>query len=94
MQEKQPGRPLGPIAESVLELLVSQSPLSVREISNELQLTINIAALTCQRLVMRGRIRVVRRIRQAGVNKPVAMYGLVRQLPQTVDYQCCYFRNS
>ena len=94
MQEKQPGRPLGPIAESVLELLHERHPLSAREISEALQLTLNIADLTCRRLESRGQIRTVERVRLAGVSKPVKRFAVVRHVQHASDFQYCYFRNT
>lgn len=80
MHEKIPGRPLGPIAESVLALLVERGPLTAREIAIALQLSNDAAKHTCQRLMNRDRIRVVARKRIAGVNKLVACYAITRQL--------------
>ncbi|ETF00942.1 hypothetical protein W822_20075 [Advenella kashmirensis W13003] len=80
MQEKLPGRPAGPIAESVLELLSEKGMLTVRQIADLLLLSLDTAKYTCSRLESRGLIRVVRRERLPGVNKPVAVYATVRRL--------------
>lgn len=92
MLEKQPGRPLGPIAESILELLASKHPLSAREIAYQLQLSVNAAEITCTRLVSRGRLRVVKKTRINGVNKPVSKYALVRQISSQATFSTAYFR--
>lgn len=92
MLEKQPGRPLGPIAESVLELLAEKSPLTAREIAFHLQLNINIAEKTCSRLKERNRIRVVKRERISRANKPVSKYALVRQISNQATFSTTYFR--
>lgn len=92
MLEKQPGRPLGPIAESILELLASQYPLSAREIAYQLQLNVNAVEITCTRLVSRGRLRVVKKTRIKGANKPVSKYALVRQISNQTTFSTTYFR--
>lgn len=80
MLEIKPGRPLGPIAESIIELLQETGPLTSREIAARLQLSIDMAKITCSRLESRKRIRVVERIRVARSNKPVSKYDVVKSL--------------
>lgn len=80
MLEIKPGRPLGPIAESIIELLQETGPLTSREIAARLQLSIDMAKKTCSRLEIRRRIRVVSRIKTAHSNKPVAKYDVIRSL--------------
>lgn len=92
MQEKLPGRPLGPIAESVIELLVERGPLSSREIAAALQLSSETAKHTCQRLANRDRIRVVDRQKVKGVNKSVARYGVTRQLNSSANSRLFNFQ--
>jgi len=92
MEEKQPGRPLGPIAESVIDLLNQQGPLSAREIAGALSLSTVIAKHTCSRLLNRGRIRIVHKRKIDGVNKPVACYATVRQFNKSHSAQLFNFR--
>lgn len=80
MLEIKPGRPLGPIAESIIELLQETGPLTSREIAARLQLSVDMAKITCSRLENRKRIRVVERIRVARSNKPVSKYDVVKSL--------------
>lgn len=79
MQEKLPGRPVGPIAEAVLELLKEKGGLTAREIAVMLMMPIERAKYTCSRLESRGLIRVAKRNRVPGVNKPVAQYKVVHR---------------
>lgn len=92
MLEKQPGRPLGPIAEAILELLAEKGPLTAREIADSLQLANGTAKVTCTRLEIRKKIRVVARVRLQGVNKPVSKYALVRSIQKQTTISTAFFR--
>lgn len=92
MQEKLPGRPLGPIAESVLELLIERGPLTSREIAATLQLSSEVARDTCRRLESRGRIRIVARLKIKGINKSVARYNVTRQLNSSANTRLFNFQ--
>lgn len=74
---KLPGRPLGPIAESVLGLLRNEPNLTARQIASKLQLSVPITEKTCSRLLIKGRIRVIDRVLVPQCNKRVSVYSLV-----------------
>lgn len=68
------GRPLGPTALGVLDLLKSQS-LSAREVAARLQLARSMAKYTCSRLESSGHIVVVDKAHVQGSHKKVRIYG-------------------
>jgi len=76
---KKAGRPMGVPAQAVLQLLLSEGPMTARTIGERLQLSIRIVWVTCSRLVARGEIEIVRRRQVEGVNKPVAVYAARRR---------------
>ena len=71
------GRPLGPIALAVLDLL-RQRPLSAREAAQALLLSTEAAKLTCHRLMVCGLIDVKEMKVVHGCNKPVRVYEAMR----------------
>lgn len=68
------GRPLGPIAVAILDVLTSK-PMTYREIAAELTLSVMAAKYTCTRLLDANRIRVVRRVPVFGSHKPIALFA-------------------
>lgn len=79
MSVQKVGRPLGVVAEKVLDAL-SQHPMTVPQLVVFLQSTTNLMSYTCHRLVNRRKIRVVERIRVKGCCKPINCYALVRDI--------------
>lgn len=73
---KSAGRPLGPIAESILELLGRESALTARQIAMKLKLSVSLTNKTCSRLLLNERIKIVERKSIANCNKPVSIYSL------------------
>ena len=69
------GRPLGAVAIAVLNALASR-PMTAREISEALQLSVPAAKLTCHRLQRRLYIEVESRVEVDGARRPVARYQL------------------
>lgn len=70
------GRPLGAVAIAVLNALASK-PMTAREISDALQLSVPAAKLTCHRLQRRLYIEIESRVEVDGARRPVARYQLV-----------------
>lgn len=81
---KSAGRPLGPIAESILELLGRENALTARQIAMKLKLSVPIANKTCSRLLLNERIKIVERKAIANCNKPVSIYSLASPGESTV----------
>lgn len=81
MSEKQikPGRPLGPVADAVLERLAMQ-PSTARELALHLQAAIPLVEKTCSRLLSKGRIRIFKKFNVTGCNKPVSQYAIVKSV--------------
>lgn len=74
-----PGRPLGPVADAVLELLAAQS-CTAREIAHQLQASMPMISVTCSRLLSKDRIRIVERLRVPGCNRPIYRYAIVKSV--------------
>lgn len=73
---RKPGRPLGPVAIAVLDLL-RRRRLTAREIARELQLSKDAAKVCCCRLLGYGLIDVFERRRVPESNKPAHVYAAV-----------------
>lgn len=82
---KSTGRPLGPVAESILELLARESALTARQIAMKLKLSVSMANKTCSRLLLNERIKIVERKTIANSNKPVSIYGLATSGESAID---------
>lgn len=67
------GRPLGPVARAVLDLL-HDDRLTARQIGQLLCLSYSAARYTCSRLESSGLLKVVESVRVPGAHKPVARY--------------------
>lgn len=72
-QRRSRGRPLGPVARAVLEVL-GDDALTARQIGVLLCLSHVAAKKTCSRLASYGLLRVVERVPVSGAHKPVARY--------------------
>lgn len=73
-RRKTRGRPLGPVARAVLDILCDDS-LTARQIGQLLCLSYPAARYTCSRLESCGLLRVVESVRVPGAHKPVARYA-------------------
>lgn len=73
------GRPLGAMAEAILFEL-SKHPMTAAQLMLSLKVTSKVVTYTCHRLLHRGQIRIVERVRVQGCNKPVNRYALVRSI--------------
>ena len=70
---RKPGRPLGPIAIAVLDLL-RQRAMTAREVANELKLSVDDAKKSCSRLMQYGLIEAPERRCIPWSNKPARVY--------------------
>lgn len=74
---RKPGRPLGPIAIAVLDLL-RQRAMTAREVAHELKLSVDDAKKSCSRLMQYGLIEALGLRRIASSDKPVRVYRACR----------------
>lgn len=78
---RRPGRPLGEVAQAILQHLSNEGPTTARGLGENLQLSMKLVWDTCNRLAASGEIEVVHRRVVTGVNKPVAVYALRQPVP-------------
>lgn len=74
MPQPRAGRPLGPIAQEVLDTLRGRRPMTARELAEATQVSLSAVKYTCSRLLDRGHLEVAQREKISGVNKPVVRY--------------------
>ncbi|MFC3340029.1 hypothetical protein ACFOEY_19605 [Paracandidimonas soli] len=75
IERRSPGRPIGEVAESILEAL-REHPRTVRQLALKLKCAVPVVDESCRRLRAAERIKVAELVRVEGSNRRVAVYQI------------------
>jgi hypothetical protein len=82
-------RPLGPIAQTILQLVRERGPLPARTLAHDMDISVRAATHTCWNLVQSGHICVVNASRMDRARRPLQHFGLPgpQGMPVGVDIE-------